>query len=102
MSDEKDQKPQPPFSTPEMVALEAELAATRAQLASTVDELVSRLDPRAQAGRAVESGRQLWVDATNSQADPADRKKAFAVLGGAAAGVAALLAVAVAAGRRRH
>ena len=103
MSDDKararhGQEAPDPFRTPETVALEAELAVTRAQLASTVDELVARLDPRAQAGRAVESGRQLWSDATNGDADPADaRKKAFTVLGGAAAGVAVLLALIIAA-----
>lgn len=104
MSDEKDQKPAKPakpFSTPDMVAAEAEIAVTRDQLASTVDELVARLDPRAQAGRAVESGRQLWNDATNGDADPEDRKKAFTVLGGAAAGVAVLLVLLVAAARRK-
>ncbi|KQR08310.1 DUF3618 domain-containing protein [Cellulomonas sp. Leaf334] len=104
MSDESVQKPastQKPFSTPEMVALEAELAVTRAQLASTVDELVARLDPRAQAGRAVASGRRLWSDALDGDASPEARKKAFAVLGGAVAGVAAVLVLVVAAGRRR-
>jgi hypothetical protein len=102
MSDNKVEKPATPFSTPETVALEAELAVTRAQLASTVDELVARLDPRAQAGRAVESGRQLWSDATNSDADPDRRKKALTVLGGALAGVAVLVTLIVAAGRRGH
>ena len=71
MSDESVQKPastQKPFSTPEMVALEAELAVTRAQLASTVDELVARLDPRAQAGRAVASVGHLG--ATRRAATP--------------------------------
>jgi len=101
MSDEKAQKTPKPFSTPEMVAAEAEVAVTRDQLASTVDELVARLDPRAQAGRAVESGRQLWSDATSGDADPADRKKAFTVLGGAAAAGAVLLALIVAAARRK-
>jgi len=104
MSDESAQKPastQKPFSTPEMVALEAELAVTRAQLASTVDELVSRLDPRAQAGRAVDSGRQLWSDATSGEAPPDARKKALTVLGGAVAGVAAVLVLVVLAGRRK-
>jgi len=104
MSDEKDQKPAKPvkpFSTPEMVAIETELAATRAELASTVDELVARLDPRAQAGRAVESGRQLWSDATDGDADPAARKKAFTVLGSAAAGVVVLVTLIIAAGRRK-
>jgi hypothetical protein len=107
MSDEsKDQpaekKPPKPFVTPETIALEAELAVTRAQLASTVDELVARLDPRAQAGRAVESGRQLWSDATSGDADPENRKKAFTVLGGAAAGVVVLLALIVTAARRKN
>ncbi|KQS98940.1 DUF3618 domain-containing protein [Cellulomonas sp. Leaf395] len=104
MSDESVQKPastQKPFSTPEMVALEAELAVTRAQLASTVDELVARLDPRAQAGRAVESGRRMWSDATSGDAPPEARKKALAVLGGAVAGVAVVLALVIAGGRRR-
>ena len=96
----KDKGTPKPFTTPEMEALEAELALTRAQLASNVDELVARLDPRAQAGRAVESGRQLWSDATNGDADPAARKKALAVLGGAVAAAAALLALVVA-GRRK-
>ncbi|MDQ0375027.1 DUF3618 domain-containing protein [Cellulomonas humilata] len=103
MSDESVQKPastQKPFSTPEMVALEAELAVTRAQLASTVDELVARLDPRAQAGRAVASVGHLWSDATSSDAAPDARKKAIALIGGAVAGVAALLALMVAARRK--
>ncbi|WP_456785753.1 DUF3618 domain-containing protein [Cellulomonas sp. P5_C5] len=105
MSDESVEKPastQKPFSTPEMVALEAELAVTRAQLASTVDELVARLDPRAQAGRAVDSGRQLWRDATSGDSSPDARKKAIAIIGGAVAGVAALLALVVAAGRHKE
>lgn len=108
MSDDKPQTDKPstekapkPFTTPEIVALESELAVTRAQLASTVDELVARLDPRAQAGRAVESGRQLWVDATSSGTEPAARKKAISVLGGAVLGVAALLALIIAAGRNK-
>ena len=103
MSDESVQKPastQKPFSTPEMVALEAELAVTRAQLASTVDELVARLDPRAQAGRAAASGRRLWSDATSSDAAPDARKKAMAVIGGVVAGTAALIALVIAAGRK--
>ena len=103
MSDESVQKPastQKPFSTPEMVTLEAELAVTRAQLASTVDELVARLDPRAQAVRAVESGRRLVNDAVHGDAAPEARKKALAVLGGVVAGVAAVVALVVA-GRRR-
>ena len=107
MSDESVQNPeqkpastQKPFSTPEMVALEAELAVTRAQLASTVDELVARLDPRAQAGRAAASGRRLWRDAVTSDASPAARKKARAVIGGTVAGVAAFLALVIAAHRK--
>jgi hypothetical protein len=73
---------------------------TRAQLASTVDELVSRLDPRAQAGRAVDSGRRVWSDATSRDASPEARKRALAVIGGAVAGVAAMLALVIAARRK--
>jgi len=103
MSDTTDQpaKQQPTFSTPQMVAIEAELAAKRSQLASDVDELVARLDPRAQAGRAVESGRQLWADATTGDADPAARKRAVTVLGGAVAGVLALVGLVTVVARRR-
>ena len=104
MSNESVQKPEStskPFTTPQIVSLEAELAVTRAQLASTVDELVARLDPRAQAGRAVESGRQLVSDATSGDAAPEARKKARVTLGGAAAGAAALLALVIAVGRRK-
>ncbi|WP_315094781.1 DUF3618 domain-containing protein [uncultured Cellulomonas sp.] len=101
MSDESnDTTGTTPFTTPQMQALEAELAVTRAQLASTVDELVARLDPRAQAVRAVESGRRLVSDAVSGDAAPDARKKALAVLGGAVAGVAALVALVVA-GRRK-
>ena len=107
MSDESVQKPeqkpastQKPFSTPEMVALEADLAVTRAQLASTVDELVARLDPRAQAGRAVASGRRLWTDAVSGDTPPDARKKALVVIGGTVAGVAAFVALVIAAHRK--
>ncbi len=86
MSDQTGQNEPKPFTTPEMEALEAQLAVTRAQLASTVDELAARLDPRAQAVRAAESGRRLWSDATTGDADPEARKKARTVLGGVAAG----------------
>jgi hypothetical protein len=98
MSDEttdRPTKPVVPFSTPEMVAIEADITATRAQLASTVDELAARLDPRAQAGRALESGRQLWSDATGQDSEPAARKRALTVLGGVAAGAAAVVGLAV-------
>ena len=103
MSDTTDQpaKQQPTFSTPQMVAIEAELAAKRSQLASDVDELVARLDPRAQAGRAVESGRQLWADATASDGDPATRKRAVTVLGGAIAGVVAVVGLITVVTRRK-
>jgi len=103
MSDEttdRPAKPVVPFSTPEMVAIEADITATRAQLAANVDELVARLDPRAQAGRALESGRQLWSDATGQDAEPAARKRALTVLGGVAAGALAFVGLVVAIARR--
>jgi len=104
MSDEttdRPAKPVEPFSTPQMVAIEADITATRAELAATVDELVARLDPRAQAGRLLEGGRRLWADATSGDGGPEARKRALTVLGSVAAGVAALVAlVAVVAARR--
>ncbi|WP_426593237.1 DUF3618 domain-containing protein [Cellulomonas sp. McL0617] len=104
MSDEtpdRPAKPVEPFSTPEMVAIEADITATRAQLAATVDELAARLDPRAQAGRAMERGRRLWSDATTGEGGPEARTRALTVLGSVAAGVTAFVAlVAVVAARR--
>lgn len=94
-------KPVEPFSTPQMVAIEGDITAARAELAASIDELVARLDPRAQAGRAVESGRRLWADATTGDSGPEARKRALTVLGGVAAGAAALLAIVVVMAVRR-
>ncbi|WP_051274954.1 DUF3618 domain-containing protein [Cellulomonas sp. URHD0024] len=94
-------KPVEPFSTPKMVAIEADIKVARAELAESIDELVARLDPRAQAGRAIENGRRLWTDATTGDSGPEARTRALKVLGSVAAGVAALVAlVAVVAARR--
>ncbi len=104
MSDEttdRPAKPVVPFSTPQMVAIEADIVATRAQLASTVDELTARLDPRAQAARAVESGRQLWSDATHSDSEPAARKRALTVLGSVVAGAATIVGLVIVMATRR-
>ncbi|GIG28216.1 DUF3618 domain-containing protein [Cellulomonas marina] len=87
------------FATPRTVALEAELAATRRQLAETVDELTDRLDPKANATRAVESGRKLVQDAVGSDAPPQDRNRARMVLGGVVGALALVVTIAV---RRRH
>jgi len=89
-----------PFVTPQMVAIEAELTAKRAALASTVDELAERLDPRNQAAKAVAESKQLLRDAVDPDATPEARRKAQKVLGGVAAGVAAIGAL-VWLGRRR-
>jgi hypothetical protein len=80
------------FVTPQMVQIEAELTAQRAQLASTVDELAGRLDPRTQAAKAVEESKQLFRDAVDPDAAPDARRRAQKVLGGVAAGVAAVAA----------
>jgi len=94
-------KPVEPFTTPQMVAIEADIKATRAELAATVDELVARLDPRAQAGRLLSRAERLWADATTGEGGPEARKKALTVLGGVAAGVAAVVGfVALVANRR--
>jgi len=113
MTDEKDtsEKKAPiPFSTPEMVELEAQAALTRLELVSTVDALAQRLDPRAglhqatdqakaQADKARDAAQQLWHDATSADADPEASTRARVVLASAAAVVA--LAVAAAAFKRR-
>jgi len=82
-----------PFVTPQMMAIEAELTAKRAALASTVDELAGRLDPRAQAAKAVGQSKQLLRDAVDPDATPEARRKAHKVLGGVAAGIAAVAAI---------
>jgi hypothetical protein len=79
-----------PFTTPRMQAIESDLVAARAELASTVDELAARLDPRTQAAKAVESSKQMFRDAVDPDATPEARRRAFTVIGGAAAAVAAL------------
>ncbi|MGN8244714.1 DUF3618 domain-containing protein [Cellulomonas soli] len=88
-----------PFSTPQMVELEAEIARTRAQLVATVEELQGRLDPRVQAGRAADKGRKIVQDAFSAQASHADRRRALTVLGSVAAVVGLVVLTAV---RRRH
>ncbi|UJP40023.1 DUF3618 domain-containing protein [Cellulomonas palmilytica] len=83
------------FTTPAMLAVEAEIAATRHQLATTVDELTARLAPRAQAEAAVATARRLASDATSPDADPEDRARARRVLVGVGAGVAFVTAIVV-------
>jgi len=88
-----DEKPSPPpFTTPRILEIEAEVAATRARLAATVDELTDALDPRVQASKAVDSGKQLFKDAVSSDADPKARTRARMVIGAAVAVVAVLVA----------
>lgn len=89
-----DKKAAEPFTTPQMLAIEAELTAKRAALASTVDELAGRLDPRNQAAKAVDQSKQLFRDAVDPDATPEARRRAQKVLGGVAAGIAAVAAVA--------
>lgn len=94
--------------TPEQI--QADLARTREELARSVDELSTRLDPRVQLqetkanlkaalDRAAESGRQAARSAqVKTQALLDDAKdgdpKAIGIIGGAAAGVALLVALA--------
>ena len=90
-TNETDKKATEPFTTPRMEAIEAELVAARSELASTVDELAARLDPRTQAAKAVESSKQMLRDAVDPDATPEARRRAFTVLGGVTAGVAAVV-----------
>lgn len=91
-----DDKTEPtPFSTPSMVAIEAEIAATRHQLATTVDELTARLAPRAQADAAIATARRLASDATSPEASPDDRAHARQVLGGVAIAAAFVVTIVV-------
>ncbi|MBT0994072.1 DUF3618 domain-containing protein [Cellulomonas sp. DKR-3] len=101
MSDEKSEDtPVVPFTTPEILALEAQIAVTRQQLASTVDEVVTRLDPRTQAAAAAAASRQMVHDALSEDAAPEDQARARKVLGGAVAGVVVLVALVVLRARR--
>ncbi len=84
----------PPFSTPEMVKIQAEIAATRAELAATVDELATQLRPRNQAKRAAANSRRMLADAVDPDADPAARRRARVVLGTAVA-VTVIVAVGI-------
>ncbi|WP_034620528.1 DUF3618 domain-containing protein [Cellulomonas sp. URHE0023] len=104
MSDEttdRPAKPVEPFSTPQMVAIEAEIAAARAELAATVDELVARADPRALAARLLGGFGQLFSAAVTGEDGPEARKRALTVLGSVAAGVLALGGLVVFAASRR-
>ena len=78
---------EPPFSTPEMVKIQAEIAATRAELAATVDQLATRLRPGNQA-------KKVLSDAVDPGATPTARRRAWVVLGAAAA-VTVVVAVGV-------
>lgn len=89
-----------PFTTPEILALEAQIAAQRVQLAATVDEVAARLDPRTQAQAAAASAQRLLHDARSEDAAPADRDRARKILAGAAAGVVLVVALAIARARR--
>ncbi|MCL2467140.1 MAG: DUF3618 domain-containing protein [Micrococcales bacterium] len=76
-------KPPTPFSTPQMVEIQAEIVATRAELAATVDELAARLNPGHQARQAAADVRQLFTNP--GTAEPRARRRALIVLGAAAA-----------------
>ena len=102
MSDEKsDETPVVPFTTPEILALEAQITATRLQLASTVDAVVSRLDPRYQAAAAAAASKQMVHDALSDDAAPDDQAHARKVLGGVLAGVVVVATLIVLRARRR-
>jgi hypothetical protein len=101
MSDDKTDETPVPFTTPEILALEAQIAARRQQLAATVDAVVSRLDPRYQASAAAAASRQMVHDALSDDAAPDDQVHARKVLGGVAVGVVLLVTLITLRARRR-
>ncbi|MGW1339712.1 DUF3618 domain-containing protein [Kribbella sp. NPDC002412] len=68
--------------------IEADIAATRARLASTVDALVDRAHPRNVAKRQIESAKAQVFDERGQL-----RTQKILAVGGAAAGVAGVVAV---------
>ena len=98
-----DEKPAIPFSTPQMVELQAQAALARVELASTIDAITARLTPRAllgdvtnQARSAADSARtgaeHLFRDATSADADPEASTRARVILASAAAVVTLVIA----------
>ncbi len=71
--------------------LEDDVRAARSDLASTVDELAGWFEPKTRMTAAMDRGRRLLHDASDSAADPADRRRARIVLGVAAAVTAVML-----------
>jgi hypothetical protein len=98
-----DEKPAIPFSTPQMVELEAQAALARVELESTIDAITARLTPRAllgdvtdqakaAAGSARTGAENLFRDATSADADPEASTRARVILASAAAVVALVIA----------
>ncbi|MEN0128509.1 MAG: DUF3618 domain-containing protein [Brevundimonas sp.] len=92
-----------PFSTPQMVLLEAEAKLKRLELASTVDAIAARLTPRALLGEAVSEAKEavgnvrdhvsrLFRDATSPDADPEASTRARAIVAGVATVVTLVVA----------
>jgi len=81
--------------------IEAEIAKTRAELQATVDELSDRLDPRANAARAVDETKAAVADLRRrvtgeerTKGEPEATTTGWVILGaGAAAALALVTAV---------
>ena len=79
--------------------IEAEIAKTRAELQATVDELSDRLDPRANAARAVDETKAAVADLRRKvtgeervAGEPEATTTGWVILGAGAAVAAALVA----------
>jgi hypothetical protein len=98
-----DEKPAVPFSTPQMVELEAQAALARLELASTIDAITARLTPKAlldeatsqaksAAGNARGNAQRIFRDATSADADPEASTRARVILASATAVVTLVVA----------
>jgi len=98
-----DEKPAIPFSTPQMVELQAQAALARVELATTIDAITERLTPRALLGDAANQAKaaagsaragagHLFRDATSADADPEASTRARVILASAAAVVTLVVA----------
>ncbi len=78
--------------------IEAEIARSRAELQATIDELTDRLDPKANAGRAVDEAKAALAEVrrrvareTRGPDEPEATTTGWVILGAGAAAAIALV-----------